>query len=491
LIWLLLALLLASNRPASAQDKVKLVTGKTMPGDIVVVEDGDVVMVTPNGLLATIKSDQVAEIRRGPSLKKKVLERLESLNPRDPKKLFEVAKWAYESRAFRNDGKRLLRRVLAIDPAHAGAHDLLGHVYALETWYPDSRTAYLAVKERMLNDGFAYHKKGWIKKELLPFLKAAPGDWVLWENFLWRSLSEIRKERGDRLWKKEWYVGPEAKLVKTLKEIENLTGDDCHAALVGTSRVFCYLGRNEATAAAERQEKARAWFVKEFEVAKRRSWLVKYPGKIDWVLSGEAAFKRYMDKRGRAGKSKAGYDLALKTGNTNSGFWYVGHLGKEAWKYSLVSSMGMAMMDTYWVKKSQGVPDWLGVAASHHAEIAVFGDVRVQWMHVKAYDQTVKIPEADGRTMKEIKQVLRDLYKSQPMPPLRSMMSKDMNELTQELDLLGTVYLLFFLEEHKETWLDFLTKPSPDEHNVRERFEYHFKMTYEDMDREFLKWLRK
>jgi len=490
LTLLLLALLLVTLGPVFAQDKVTLVTGKTRVGDIVVVDDGDVVLVTRDGRVTTIARDQVAEIRRGTPLKKATLERLESVNLRDPKAFFAVAKWAYESRAFRKDGQRLLRRVLAFDPDHTEARTMLGHVYALDTWYPDSRAAFIAVKDRMKADGFAYHKKGWIKKELLPFLKEAPGDWVLWQNFCWRSLSDVRKERGDRLWKKEWYVGPEAKLVRTLKEIENLTGDDCHAALRGTSRVYCFLGRNEAVAAAERQEKARAWFVKEFEVAKRRKALVKYPGKIDWVLSGEEAFKRYLDKRGRAGKSKAGYELSLQTGNTASGFNYVGHLGKEAWQYSLVSHMGMAMMHAFWARKSEPAPAWLGVAAAHHSEIAVFGDVRVQWVHVKAYDQTVKIPSLDGRNMKEIKQMVRDLYKGIPLPPLRSMMSKDMNELTPELDALGTVYLLFFLQEHKETFLEFLTKPCPNEQNVRERFEHHFKMTYEDMDRKFVEWLR-
>jgi len=234
-----------------------------------------------------------------------------------------------------------------------------------------------------------------------------------------------------------------------------------------------------------------AWFVKAFDVAKRRSWLVKYPGKIDWVLSGDEAFKRYLDKRGRAGRSKAGYELSLRTGNTASGFNYVGHLGKEAWKHSLVSHMGMAMMDAYWVRKGYRVPAWIRVASAHHAELAVFGDVRVQWVHVKAYDQKVKIPELEGHSMKEIKQAVRDYYQNEPMPSLRSMMSKDMNELTQELDTLGTVYLLFFLEEHKETWLNFLTTPIPEEQNVRERFERHFKMTFEDMDRKFAEWLRR
>ena len=469
---------------AMAQDKVKLASGKFITGDIVaILEGGAIEIVTPEAKLVTIAADQVADVRRGAPLTSRVNQKLAEIDARNPEALFKVASWAFESRGLRKDGKRLAARVVAFKPDHAQAREMLGHVLALGTWYPDSRSAFLAVKDRMKDDGYEFFKKGWIKKELLPFLKEAPADWVLWQNFYWRSLTEVRKERGDKLWKKEWYTGEDAKLVETLERIEKMTGDDCHAGQAGTCKVYCYLGREEAREAAERQQKARTWFIETFDVMKRRPLIRRFPAKIDWVLSGEAAFLKFLSGR----VSGRQYALSRKTGNHAAGFFYCGHLGKEAWKWSLVSHMGLAMMRAYWV--GGPIPAWIMVASGHQAEMAVMGDVRVQWVHIGAYDQDVKIPQLRGHAMKEIKAAVREYYQNQPMPGLRVMMSKDMNELTQELDTLGVVYLSYLMENHKETWLDFLTKPVLKANNVRERFEHHFKMTFEEMDQKFRKWL--
>jgi len=471
----------------AAQDRVKLTTGKFVTGDILAIVEGRVELVTPEAVLEVIPAELVAEVRRGEPFSARVRARLAEIDERNPQALFEVAKWAEEARGMRSESLRLLRRAVALRPDFPEARERLGHVLALGTWYPDARTAYTAVKDRMTADGYVYHKQGWIKKELLPYLKETPADWLLWQNFLWRSVTEIRKERGDLLWKKEWYVGEETRLVRTLKEIEALTGDDCHAAKAGPCEVYCYLGREEAQEAAERQLKARQWFVATFEVKQRRRMLETSPTKVDWVLSGDASFQKYLDHMRKRGMSQGQYNLSLRTGNYAAGFFYCGHLGREAWKWSLVSHMGLAMMRAFWVGGE--TPAWITVASGHHAELNVMGDVRVQWVHIGAYDQEVKIPELRGHSMKEIKEAVLSYYRDHEMPSLRAMMSKDMNELTQEIDTLGTVYLLFFLEEHKETWLDFLTQPAPKAQNVRERFEHHFKMTFEAMDLKFREWL--
>ncbi len=66
-------------------------------------------------------------------------------------------------------------------------------------------------------------------------------------------------------------------------------------------------------------------------------------------------------------------------------------------------------------------------------------------------------------------------------------MQKKINELTQELDLLGTLYMAFFLEEHREAWLDFLSRTGPGKQD--KRFQKHFEMTFEAMDKLFQQWL--
>ena len=473
----------------AAQDFVKLTDGKVVRGDILAVVDGDVEIVTPACELKTISGDEVADVRRGKGLSPRVVLRLKTIDARDPEALMKVAEWALQARGLKKDARRLLRRVVAFKPAGPRARELLGQVHALGTWYPDARAAYTAVRERMKADGYVYIKRGWIKKELASFLKASPKDWVLVRGFEWRSLAEIRKERGDRIWKKEWYSGEEAKLVKTLKRIEEVTGDDCHAAHVGTCKVFCYLGREESREAAERQQKARDWFVETFEVEKRRSYIKKHPLKVDFVLSGDEAFRRYLDDRKKKRSiSQARYELCLRTGNTANGMFYCGHLGKQAWKYSLVSHMGLAMLRNFYAGGK--CPAWIMVASGHHAELAIFGDVRVQWVHLGAYDQEIEVPKLEGHGMKQIKDAVREYYKDRPMPSLRVLSVKDMNELTQELATLGTVYMQFLLEEHKEKWLKFLTnKGAKRFNNVRERFEHHFQMTFEAMDQELRKWL--
>lgn len=472
-----------------AQDTIELTDGKVVRGDILAVVDGNVDIVTPACELKTISGDAVADVRRGKGLSPRVVLRLKTIDARDPDALMKVAGWALETRGLKKDARRLLRRVIAFKPENDRARELLGQVHALGTWYPDARTAYTAVRERMKADGYVYVKRGWIKKELVNFLRATPGDWILFRGFLWRSLSEVRKERGDRIWKKEWYTGEEAELVKTLKRIEEVTGDDCHAAHVGTCKVFCYLGRVEAREAAERQQKARDWFVETFEVEKRRSHIIKHPPKVDFVLSGDEAFRRYLDDRKKKNRiSQARYDLCLRTGNNANGMFNCTHLGRQAWKYSLVSHMGLAMMRNLF-SGSQS-PAWIRVASGHHAELAIFGDVRVQWVHLGVYDQEVEVPKLEGRGMKQIKEAVREYYKDRPMPSLRALSVKDMNELTPELDTLGTVYMQFLLEEHKEKWLAFLTnKGARRFNNVREHFEHHFKMTFEAMDLALRKWL--
>ena len=473
--------------PGPGQDLVKLQDGTLVRGEVLSVEGGAVEMVTLACVLRKFSGDEVAKIKRGKGLDPRITVRLRAINDRRAKPLFTLAAWALETKGLEKDGLRLLRRVVTFHPDHDRAREILGHVKGPDAWYPTARAAYLASRDRMVADGYVYYRKGWIKKALLPYVKSARKDWILYQGFLWRSLSEVRKERGDKVWEQEWYIHEEAKLVPLLTRLKERTDELACGAQVGRCRVITVDGRDAARELAQRQQQTRDWFVNTFQVKKRDKTLLRVPVSLDYVLSGEPGFGRFLDAFKRSFGFSDKYAELCKQSQSCSwdGLGHAVHLGKPAWKYSLVSALGLGLMKRFYY--GRGVPAWIKVACGHHAEIAIFGDARVQWVTLGEYDNEVNVPKLEGRNLRQIKKAVRDFYSDRPVPGLRVLSSKKMNELTQELDLLGICYMSYFLEEHNQTWLDFLSRPGPG--HPSKRFEKWFKKTMEAISMDFRKWL--
>jgi len=473
---------------AAAQDTLKLIDGTLVRGDVLSVVAGTVEMVTLDCTLRKFPGDQVAKLRRGKPMDPVILDRLKAIDVTKAEPLFALARWALKSKKLKKDGLRLLRRLVAVHPDHARAREILGHVKAGDTWYPGARAAFQALKEEMVADGYVYYRKGWIKKELLPFLQRARKDWVLHQGFLWRSLSEVRKERGDRMWDQQWYTHEEAKLVRVLSRLKECTEEHAHGARAGYCRVITVNGREEAQELAERQQQTRDWFVNTFDVKMRDKHLIRLPVSLDYVLSGEPGFERFLEAFKKSfGFSDRYAELCKQTQSaTWSGLGHCVHLGTPAWKYSLVSALGHGLMSRFYYGRN--APAWIPIACAHHAEIAIFGDARVQWVGIGEYDQDIPVPKLEGRNLKQIKSAVRAFYSDRPVPGLRVLCSKNMNELSPELDLLGICYMTYFLEgERRGAWLDLLSRPGPN--HPHKRFEKYFKKTLEAISQDFRDWL--
>lgn len=486
MIRLMLVAMFAAS--VSAQDFVQLADGRKLRGEVVKRDDTETWLVTPDATLEKIASKDVASIRHTQEMPPAIAERLgdEGL---EPKHVYAVAEWASKDRKRKRYAERLLRRCVALKPDFDPAREALGHVLFKGTWYTERKAAYNAAKARMKADGFVYYRGAWIKKEMLSFLKSSFDEWMRYRGLTWRLTTEVRQERGDKLWRQEWYVGREARLVRSLKSVYESAQDDIHGAEVGRCRVFAAFDRDEVRAIAARHQKASDWFAKAFDLARRDRRLIDAPRLDDYVFSGVEPLLRFLDKnRGRFGlRSPEAWALAKQLESQSHGNLHVQHVGREAWQWSAVSCVGTRLFKRLW--SGGDAPAWMWVATGHHAEVAVMGDVRVQWVKTENYGRKTKVPDLKGRNMEELKAALRETFSGSPMPGLRVLMGKKLNDLDASLDLLGTCYLAFLLEEHHEAWLDFCTRTKGHGKDLAKRFEAHFKMTYEACDQRFKKWL--
>ncbi len=486
MIRLFLVALFAAS--VSAQDFVQLTDGRKLRGEVIKRDDTETWLVTPDAVLEKLASKDVASIRNAQKLPAGVVDRLGE-DGLDPKHVYAVAEWVAKDPKRKRIAQRLLRRCVALKPDFEPAREALGHVLFERTWYTERKAAYNASKAKMKADGFVYYRGGWIKKEMLSFLKSSFPEWMRYRGLTWRLITEVRQERGDKLWLREWYVGRETKLVRSLKSVWESAQEDIHGADVGRCRVFGAFDRDEVRAIATRHQKASDWFATTFHLAERDRRLITAPRLDDYIFSGPESFIRFLEKnRRRFGlDSPEAWALAKQTESQSKGNLFVQHAGRPAWEWGAVSCVGTRLIRRLWAGGDP--PAWIWVATGHHAEIAVMGDVRVQWVKTETYGRKTKVPELEGRNMDELKAALREVFAGSPLPGLRVLMNKELNDLDASLDLLGTCYLAFLLEEHRETWLDFCTRTKGHGKDIAKRFEAHFKMTYEACDQLFKKWL--
>lgn len=470
---------------AASQDVVLTMDGQKIRGDVVSADDVEVHVVDKHAKLHKVPRGEVKLVKRARAkFKPEVAERLEKVAS-SPENWLRVATWALTDRKFKKGAKLLLSRVIAYEPDNEPAREAAGHVLVDGAWITSPKEAYKLTKETMPEQGYVYYKGGWALKSLVKYVKKSPEDWMRHRGLIWRLITEVRKERGEKVWKNEWYSKKDARLVKTLRSIRDESGDELHAAQTDSTYLFGPYARDTAYAMAVRQKRAREWFVKTFDVEKHKKTLIKRPHLVDYVFTSKEAFKKFLDKNRRFARSQASYEQCQKTGNFCSGANYGAWNHGEGMPWRLASSAGMRMSNMYW--RGGPDPDWLSVAIAHHTEIAILGDIRVQWVHVGGYGNEKPVPELKGRGMKELKSTLIEVYGNTPMPGLRALMSKDMNELNDRLDLLGTVYLKYLLENHREKLIQFMIKPKGK--NRVERFEAHFGMTFEALDQQFRAWL--
>jgi len=104
----------------------------------------------------------------------------------DWEKLWELHRFT-EARSMRNEGRRVLREILAVDDGDPRANELLGHLPFDGRWFKDQKQldAYILVQDRAeaLAKGYVEYEGGWVAPEDIPYLqrglvRAADRSWV-------------------------------------------------------------------------------------------------------------------------------------------------------------------------------------------------------------------------------------------------------------------------------------------------------------------------
>lgn len=127
----LLVLLTGPMTPLAA-DVLRLKNGNSFEGRVRLL-DGDYEVFVEPGRVFRVKVNEVVELQRGTAPYDTFLERLAAIDAKDRAGLEKLALWA-EDKRLRNTALRAYRRLLRVDPHHAGARDRLGFVLYRNRW---------------------------------------------------------------------------------------------------------------------------------------------------------------------------------------------------------------------------------------------------------------------------------------------------------------------------------------------------------------------
>lgn len=462
---------------ATAQDSIKLENGTRVTGDIIAESTVEVVLVVGMGERKSYSRSEVAEVRRGTPLAGRVQKWLDEIDAANADLVFGVVEKAAKEKSYQVEAKRLAKRVLAMNPEHKSARKFLGHVKMRGAWYADLATAKKSVAKEMAAEGFVAHGDGWVKAADLENLKAAPDSWTLADESLWRRKSEVLREKGLIVFDGETYPIKEEAVVKELETLKERTGDSAQVAVAGACRVFCALGKERAVKAAENLHKARQWFATTFEV-RPEYWVMK-PKSDFYVFTDQPQLEKFLDSYELKGDPRR-IKLGRTLGTVPFGdFSHAIHTKLGIWEEMLVSALGAGLTMGNW-GAGVPVPDWLPIAAGHMAEIAVYGEAKVQFVAPDDYGRSRSEATQGDRNLAGYRSAMRGILAGANAPNLRRLYGTHVNEMTNELDIMGVVVLSFFLESNPKPFLEYMKRGSGRNHD--DRFKSGFNMTFEEMD---------
>ncbi|MBI2361959.1 MAG: hypothetical protein HYV15_01045, partial [Elusimicrobia bacterium] len=144
-LFALLASLCAAAEPSAPGAALVFPSGGTLEG-VLVFESSSAVRIESDGGTVDFARDELAEVRRGPNAHSEFKRREAALPPGDAAALWALSRWALEN-GLPGWGLSSARRVLGLEPGHAGARALLAGppesrelVGAWERWEPPPPT---------------------------------------------------------------------------------------------------------------------------------------------------------------------------------------------------------------------------------------------------------------------------------------------------------------------------------------------------------------
>jgi hypothetical protein len=236
-------------RDVCRADVVTLTGGRRLTGRVDHREGGVVYVDTGNGQIIGVNEDDVLSVTPTDSLDAVCREAIGSVPDGDAEGLFKAALWC-RSRHLNKEAEELARRVMKLDPEHAGARALLGYVFHEGRWMP--------LDEKMSACGFVRHDGQWVRREaadrMAEGLVLCEGEWLTPEEaqsrkglvrYLgkWMTPEAARRLRSQRL--AEW---DRAKLLTAVE----------HTGGTGSGSLWIARTKHYVVRAADRQETADA-----------------------------------------------------------------------------------------------------------------------------------------------------------------------------------------------------------------------------------------
>jgi hypothetical protein len=131
---------------AAFGDRVHLKNGRTLEGEV--TDRGDKIDIKMSIGSTTVSKEDVESIESAKGAAAEYQERAAALAADDAEGHFQLARWCQE-RNLKEEARAELLKVIAINPEHAGARALLGHVKVAGEWVDTASTAVVAVENQM------------------------------------------------------------------------------------------------------------------------------------------------------------------------------------------------------------------------------------------------------------------------------------------------------------------------------------------------------
>ncbi len=491
-IFLATLLVLFSSPPAlRAQDSIKLVDGERLFGEIRSESPEAVEFIDKAGRLLRIERGRIAELKPGRPIAKSLERKLEAIDQNDAAAILRIAEEALEERRLKNDGLRLLRRVLVLDPDRARARELLGHVRALDRWFENREEAEAAIAEVMEAEGLVKVGLAWASPEDADSVREAPNDWMPVEN-RWRLVSVVMKERGFIEWSGAWYPPEERDVIRIAKEVEKQIDKALAGSIKGETTSLDVRGRDQALRMSEMIEQTRFWFAGRFDLP----FIEIRPDILNVVLANKEQYEAFLFDcvpihriREETIEIYRKERVPITSFNTASQVHDLESLDAEWIDHSVVHDVGQRLMDFSWVGRDMWfAPPWLRRAVGHHAEIAVLRSANLGIGAVAdKYGRGGSSVDSGMRTLEVTRKRLAKAMKKRKFTA-RWLFGLERTDLTEESDDFAIVFLAWLFETRGPGFNDFIREPDKNL-EMHARFERHLGMTFEQADEAFRAWL--